>query len=117
MKAPWVSGLERSAPDRPDAPGSFQLSAEDKRVLTHMFLETSHEDLQLLECALLGAQPGEVLHRVHRLHGAALTAGATPMLAELESFERVLREAAHIPTDSQERLIRLRQQLAQYQQR
>lgn len=117
MKAPRVGGLEGSAQHRPDAPLSFELSPEDKRTLARLFLETSHEDLRLLECALLGAEPGEVLHRVHRLHGAALTVGATPMLAELECFEKVLREAAQIPVDCQERLIRLRQQLVQYQQR
>lgn len=111
MTAPRMSALEQSAA----APAAFVLSADDQRTLARMFLQISHEDLQLLEHAVLGAEFDEVLHRVHRLHGAALTVGAASLAMELESFEKVLREALQIPTDSQARLSRVRLSLRGYQ--
>ena len=93
---------------------AFELSAADKLTLARMFLDTSREDLQRLSLALQGAELDEVIHRVHRLHGAALTVGASHLVAELESFEKILREGSQIPADSQERLTRLRQALADY---
>jgi HPt (histidine-containing phosphotransfer) domain-containing protein len=101
--------------ESPGASYSFQLSAQDKRTLARLFLETSHEDLLKLEHALQGDDFDEALHRVHRLHGAALTVGATPLVAQLETFERTLHEARQLPADSHERLARLRQDLHDYQ--
>ena len=115
MSIAQVSVAGGAVGELPGASCSFQLSAEDKRTLARLFLETSHEDLLVLEHALQGSDFGEVLHRVHRLHGAALTVGATPLVAQLESFERTLHEARQIPADSHERLARLRRDLHDYQ--
>jgi len=98
------------------SPAAFELSPEDKRTLLRMFLDTSEQDLRFLECALRSSDYDEVLHRVHRLHGAALTVGATSLVAQLESFERILCEALHIPADAQARLARLHQHLHQHLQ-
>jgi HPt (histidine-containing phosphotransfer) domain-containing protein len=80
-----------------------------------MFLDTSHEDLRLLDEALRGRKTDDALHRVHRLYGAALTVGATSLVSELERFEISMRLALRIPADSQQRLDRLRQNLLDYQ--
>jgi HPt (histidine-containing phosphotransfer) domain-containing protein len=96
-------------------PAAFELSAEDQRTLMRLFLQTTQEDLQRLERALQDAAPGEMLHRVHRLHGAALTVGATPMIAELEGFEKILQETLQVPADSEARLMRLHERLRDYQ--
>jgi HPt (histidine-containing phosphotransfer) domain-containing protein len=111
-RAPVAGG---AVGELPGASYSFQLSAEDKRTLARLFLETSHEDLLKLEHALQADDFDEVLHRVHRLHGAALTMGAMPLVGQLESFERTLHEARQIPADSHERLARLRRDLHDYQ--
>jgi HPt (histidine-containing phosphotransfer) domain-containing protein len=117
MKVPRLPAVERKTQDRPGPPRAFELSAEDKRTLVRLFLESSHEDLRVLEHAMLAGEFDEVLHRVHRFHGAALTVGATPLVAQLESFERILREALQIPADGQARLAHLRQGLQDYPQR
>jgi len=115
MSVTRMPGAGGAGEQMPGASYTFQLSAEDKRTLARLFRETSQEDLLNLEHALQGGDFGEVLHRVHRLHGAALTVGAKPLVTQLESFERILHEARQIPADSQERLARLRQALQDYQ--
>lgn len=106
--------------DRP-GPGSsravFTLSVEDQLTLHRLFVETCHQDLQLLTLALQDAEFDQVLHRVHRLHGAALTVGAAALVAIVAVFEQALRASGQIPADHPRHLAHLRQALEQYQQR
>lgn len=95
----------------------FELSAEDRKTLTHMFLETTGDDLLRLERGLQRGELDEVIHRVHRLYGAALTVGATALIAQLQIFEQILRGCQQIPADSAVRLGRLREALQEYRQR
>lgn len=103
-------------PTPPRTPGVFELSAEDRKTLLQMFMREACEDLQRLEGALLEGDVDEATHRVHRLYGAALTVGATPLIAPLEDFEQFLRSARQIPPDNALRLMHLRQALHDYRQ-
>lgn len=103
--------------DPPRTPKVFELSVEDRQILTQMFMREAGADLMHLESALQGGHVEEAAHRVHRLYGAALTVGATALIALLEHFERTLRSTGQIPPDSTSRLAHLHRALQDYPQR
>lgn len=99
----------------PQAPAAqLALSADDQSSLERMFVDTTQADLQALGLALHHDDVDEVLHRVHRMHGAALTMGVSPLALMLESFETCVRSHQQIPADAEQRLAQLRQGLQDY---
>lgn len=109
--------MKTDSPEQGHGTATFTLSPEDQLTLNRLFRETCHEDLQLLEQAVQEARFEQVLHRVHRLHGAALTVGAAPLVAILAEFETALRAGGPVPVDPAGRLARLSQALEQYLRR